>query len=82
MIRVGWGRGLNAPAERLGVACANPPHESGWAGQVLDASPRAETVTLTPNQYRSEVRFSGYWIALQAGLKASLQGKFVWCAPV
>ena len=39
-------------------------------------------LTLTPKQYRSEVRFSGYWITLQAGLKASLQGKFVWCTPV
>jgi hypothetical protein len=42
----------------------------------------AMTVTLTPNQYRSEVRFSGCLLALQAGLKASLQGKFVWRAPV
>jgi hypothetical protein len=34
---------LVALAERFGVACANPPHESGWAAQVPDASPRAET---------------------------------------
>ena len=62
---------------RLGLE-ANRPKKNQHKTAVL----AVVAVTLTPNQYHSQVRFSGCLIALQAGLKASLQGKFVWRAPV